>query len=95
MIAYDLENRKATGSLYPLTPEQQRKYKEAESQLKAFSDLQANIDSPDATKLRKTMSSLKPDEVRPFIEQIGLYSNYSHGTHVAGSCLREIRTLDW
>jgi subtilisin family serine protease len=87
VIAYDLENRKTTGNLYPLTPEQKSKYKDAESELKAFSDLQANIDSPDATKLRKTMSSLKPDEVRPFIEQIDLYANYSHGTHVAGILL--------
>jgi subtilisin family serine protease len=87
VIAYDLENRRATGNLYPLTPEQKGRYKDAESELKAFSDLQANIDSPEATKLRKTMSSLKPDEVRPFLEEISLFANYSHGTHVAGILL--------
>jgi subtilisin family serine protease len=87
VIAYDLENRKTTGNLYPLTPEQKAKYKDAESELKAFSDLQANVDSPEATQLRKTISSLKPDQVRPFIEQISLYGNYSHGTHVAGILL--------
>lgn len=87
VIAYDIENRKTAGNLYPLTPEQKEKYKDAESELKGFSDLQANVDSPEATQLRKTIASLKPDQVRPFIEQIGLYGNYSHGTHVAGILL--------
>jgi subtilisin family serine protease len=87
VIAYDLENRNTTGSLYPLTLEQKGRYKAAESELKAFSDLQANIDSPEATSLRKTIGSLKPDEVRPFIEEISLFANYSHGTHVAGILL--------
>ncbi len=87
VIAYDIENRKTTGNLYPLTAEQKDKYKNAESELKGFSDLQANVDSAEATQLRKTIASLKPDQVRPFIEQIGLYGNYSHGTHVAGILL--------
>lgn len=84
VIAYDIQNRKTTGNLYPLTAEQQAKYSEAESQLKGFSDLQANIDSPEATRLKKKLAGLKPGEVKPFIEQLNLYANYAHGTHVAG-----------
>jgi subtilisin family serine protease len=30
------------------------------------------------------MSELSQGEVRPFIEEVNAYSNYSHGTHVAG-----------
>jgi subtilisin family serine protease len=32
---------------------------------------------------------MKPDEVKPFIEELGLFSIYSHGTHVAGIAVEE------
>src|SRR5262249_47002514 len=41
-------------------------------------------ESPEAAALKKYMSGLKPDQVTPFIEDLGLFGNYSHGTHVAG-----------
>ena len=47
-------------------------------------DLRAAIDSPEAAELKKLMSSIKPDEVKPFMEDQSLFGNYSHGTHVAG-----------
>jgi subtilisin family serine protease len=47
-------------------------------------DLQAAIDSPEANALRQYMSTLKADQVEGFLEDLGLYGNYSHGTHVAG-----------
>jgi subtilisin family serine protease len=34
--------------------------------------------------LKQTISTLKREEVRPLIESVNLYANYSHGTHVAG-----------
>src|SRR5215467_3445073 len=30
------------------------------------------------------MAAMKPNEVKPFIEQLSLAGNYMHGTHVAG-----------
>jgi hypothetical protein len=30
------------------------------------------------------MTGMKPDEVKPFIEELNLAGNYMHGTHVAG-----------
>jgi len=30
------------------------------------------------------MSQIKPEEVKPFIEELNLFANYAHGTHVAG-----------
>jgi subtilisin family serine protease len=34
--------------------------------------------------LRKHMQSLKQEDVSTFLEDLGLFGNYSHGTHVAG-----------
>ena len=53
-------------------------------QIKGLQDLQAAIDSPEAIALKKKLSELKPEEVKPFIEELGLFAIYSHGTHVAG-----------
>jgi subtilisin family serine protease len=58
-----------------------------ETEVKAFSDMQANLDTPDATALKKKLSAMKPDEVKAFIENLGLAGNYMHGTHVAGILL--------
>lgn len=52
--------------------------------MKGLQDLQANIDSPEAADLRQKMSSLPKEEFQPFVEGLGAYSNYAHGTHVAG-----------
>ena len=51
---------------------------------KGFSDLQASVDSAEATELKQKLSSLPKDEYKPFVEGLGAYSNYAHGTHVAG-----------
>jgi subtilisin family serine protease len=56
--------------------------------MKALSDLQANIDSEESTELKMQMSKMQRDEVQPFIESIGKYGNYAHGTHVAGIAAR-------
>jgi len=51
---------------------------------KGFSDLQANVDSDEATALKAKLSSLPKEEFQPFVEGLGAYGNYAHGTHVAG-----------
>lgn len=83
-IAYDLQYYKTTGVLYPLDGNQRRRYPEMISQMKGFLDLQSNIESTEATDLKQKMSNLKQEDVSSFIEELSLYSNYAHGTHVAG-----------
>jgi subtilisin family serine protease len=34
------------------------------------------------------MSQIKPEEVKPFIEELNLFSIYAHGTHVAGIAVK-------
>jgi subtilisin family serine protease len=84
VLAYDIESRKTTGDLYPLNAAQLARFSEAKKELKGLSDMQANVESPEATALKLTISKLKPDQVKPFIEQISLFGDYAHGTHVAG-----------
>jgi subtilisin family serine protease len=52
--------------------------------MKGMMDSQSAIDSPEAQEMRTYVSSLKPEQVQGFLEDLGLYGNYSHGTHVAG-----------
>ena len=51
---------------------------------KGLSDLRASVDSEDASELKSKLSSLPKEDYQPFIEGLGAYGNYSHGTHVAG-----------
>jgi subtilisin family serine protease len=50
-------------------------------------DLRSNIDSPEASKVKALLSTLKPDQFKSTIEEIGLVGNWMHGTHVAGIAL--------
>jgi subtilisin family serine protease len=84
VLAYDIETRKTTGNLYPLNTAQAARFAEAKKELKGLSDLQANVESPESTALKQAIAKLKPDQVKPFIEEISLFGDYAHGTHVAG-----------
>jgi subtilisin family serine protease len=84
IIAYDVDSRKTTGQLYPFPAERAQKISEMKLRVKGLLDMQANIDSPEATEIKKQLAALKPDQVRPFIESISEVANYMHGTHVAG-----------
>jgi subtilisin family serine protease len=52
--------------------------------IKGFMDLTASIDSPEASALKKHLSTLEPAEVKSFIESLQFASLYMHGTHVSG-----------
>jgi subtilisin family serine protease len=84
VIAYDIESRKTTGELYSVPAERAQNVPVVKQRVKGLLDMQANIDSPEASEIKKEIAALKPDQVRPFIEQISEFSNYMHGTHVAG-----------
>jgi subtilisin family serine protease len=51
---------------------------------KGFSDMQANLDTTEARELKKKLSELPKDQVKPFFEGLSLYGGYAHGTYVAG-----------
>jgi subtilisin family serine protease len=82
-LAFDLHSNRVHGELYPLGANAAR-VPELRSQIKGILDLEAAVDSPEATALKKKLSSLPPDQVKPFLEDLELFGNYIHGTHVAG-----------
>ena len=88
-IAFTLHEEKSTDLLFPLTAEQKKKYPDMKDQMKGLEDLQAAVESPEATDLKKKMSGMTPDQVKPFIEEIGLFGIYAHGTHVAGIAAKD------
>jgi len=84
VIAFDRYAKPATGALQPIPAELQNRIPRMKSRLKGFSDLQSNIDSPEASEVKQYLSALKPDEYKPAFEELGLAGNWMHGTHVAG-----------
>ncbi len=83
-IAYDVKSNAVPELLVPLTDEQQALYPTARNWTKGLLDLQASVDSPEGTDLKRHLSGLQPADVKPFIESLNLFGNYTHGTHVAG-----------
>lgn len=82
-IAYDLESNPVPELLLPLG-ELMMPRGELQDVMKGLGDTRANIDSPEASLLKRRVGALTPDEVRPFLEEVTAYSHHSHGTHVAG-----------
>ena len=87
VIAFDKYSNPATGELQSIPADLRNKVPQLKSRLKGFSDLQSNIDSPEASEVKKFLSTLKPDEYKSAIEEINLAGNWMHGTHVAGIAL--------
>jgi subtilisin family serine protease len=87
-IAFDLKGFPAHGYLLPLDADQQKQFPSMVAELKGFSDLQLSIDSPEASDLKKKLSSMSAAQVPSFLEQLEFFDIYSHGTHVAGIASR-------
>ncbi|MGD8734608.1 MAG: S8 family serine peptidase, partial [Gammaproteobacteria bacterium] len=83
-IAHTLESDRTSDLLIPLTEEQRQQYPHMKAMVKGLSDMQAAIDSEEASALKKYLSELQPDQVEPFLEKVSLFGSYAHGTHVAG-----------
>jgi subtilisin family serine protease len=81
--AYDLRGERTSGILVPLTygREEEARFR---SLLKGFYDLEAAVDSPEASAVRRISAAMEPEEFQPFFEGLGQYGTHAHGTHVAG-----------
>ena len=82
-IAWSLHSEKETDLLFP-AGEFPREEMELQMLVKGMTDLRSAVDSEEATAVRQEMSQLSKDEVKEFMESLSMYSNYMHGTHVAG-----------
>ncbi len=82
-IAFDLDANPTPELLYALG-EREKDRQLLEDRIKGFTDITASVESPEALEVREAMGTLEPDDVTAFVEDLTLYANYSHGTHVAG-----------
>jgi subtilisin family serine protease len=82
-IAYTLHADPSPDLLFPLGDAKDH-INDMIAQVKGFVDLQASVDSPEATDLKRFMSTLKPDQVKPTLENLEMVGNYVHGSHVTG-----------
>ena len=87
VIAFDRYSEPTKGELQPIPADLKGRIPQMKARLKGFSDLQSNIDSPEATELKRYLSTLKSDEYKSTIEALDLSGNWMHGTHVAGIAL--------
>jgi subtilisin family serine protease len=87
VIAFDKYSRPARGELLPIPAELRGRLPQMKARTKGFSDLQSNIDSPEASEVKTWLSALPAAQYKPAIEELGLAGNYEHGTHVAGIAL--------
>lgn len=84
VIAFDKYSYPSSGELQPLPDAVKARLATMKARAKGFSDLQSNVDSPEAAALKQFLSALKPDEYKATIEELRLTGNYMHGTHVTG-----------
>ena len=87
VVAFNRFSDPDTGELRPLPPAVKAKLPQMLGRIKGLSDLQSNIDSPEASEVKRYLSSLPAGEYKPALEELRLTSTYSHGTHVAGIAL--------
>lgn len=82
-IAFDMRGNSSVDILMPEGQELSN-LKEVEQDIKGFDDINANISSDEASKLKKKLAQLNPAKMDTFFQQLSLYGVYAHGTHVSG-----------
>jgi Subtilase family len=87
VVGFDKNARPSHTELMAIPPALQARLAQMASRTKGFSDLQSNIDSPEASEVKAFLSKLAPDQYTAAIEEISLAGIYEHGTHVAGIVL--------
>ncbi|MFH1843373.1 MAG: S8 family serine peptidase, partial [bacterium] len=82
-IAYDKDGVVSPHLLHPLEEVGDRVWT-AMKYTKGLTDLQASIDSPEASELKAHIGGLQPEEVEQFMTDLSFVGLFAHGTHVAG-----------
>jgi subtilisin family serine protease len=86
-IAFNLHADPSPDLLFPVDAAVQGNLDESLARLKGFVDLQASVDSPESSDVKRYLGTLKPEQVKPLIERLSAVANWVHGSHVAGIAL--------
>ena len=87
LIGFDKYSNPQNTELQVLTSAMQARLPTMKARTKGFSDLQSNVDSPEASEVKQLLSTLPREQYKPTVEELSLAGNYMHGTHVAGIAL--------
>jgi subtilisin family serine protease len=82
-IAFDMDGNRSPYLLHP-KGDMAGRVDDAMKYTKGFMDLQSSIDSEEASVLKRHLSSIEPDQVNDFLEELNFATLHMHGTHVAG-----------
>jgi len=82
IMGFDQFIRQNDSPMASLPPELLARQADMNRLFKGLSDLDANIDSPDATYVNQRMASLSPDSVTIYDDWMAQWNGYSHGTAV-------------
>ena len=82
-IAYDMFGARHPELLHPHR-DMSGRVESSMKYMKGLTDLQAAIDSPEASELKQYIGSMEPAAVNDFLTALGFTGLYAHGTHVAG-----------
>lgn len=87
-LAFDEHFRPTAGSLFPVPPGFEQRLPDYERYMRGLGELAAGLDSDDVAFARAWRQRLTPADVEDFENGYRFYTNYIHGTHVAGVALR-------
>lgn len=79
-VAFDPTWAPSTGMLRPMPAELVSSVGERLKLVKGSLDMQAAVDSPEAAAFRQAIAALKPEQVTPFMLEMGALGLYLHGT---------------
>jgi subtilisin family serine protease len=83
LIAFNRYAAASSGELGPAPDGIKERLPRMKARLKGLSDVQNDVDSPEASELKAYLSNLGPDQYGPAIEELQAAGNYMHGTHIA------------
>ncbi len=87
-IGWTWDGREVPGVLRPIAPYTRADLDSAAADIEGFDDLQAHVNTPAARAVQAKIARLPAAQAKPFIERLEFYTNYAHGTHVAGIAAR-------
>jgi subtilisin family serine protease len=87
VLAYDVQGRPTTDALRPLPAAYREHLSQNMSRFKGLMEIQAHLDTPEASAVKKELAQLKAEQVRSYSKEVNATLGYSHGTHVAGIML--------
>jgi subtilisin family serine protease len=87
-IAYDMNGMANTDMLHPLG-DQDGKLGAVFQYMQGFTDMTANVESPEASAVRTRMKNIPAEEVGDFLTTLSFGGLYMHGTHVGGIAAKD------